>query len=152
MHQRASSPTHRLHMRLCKSLLRTAPRCKQSEPLDVGTRPHLPVVVERRVNWTVSAMIFVFSRNGHELLVRMLLLGRIIRLTFLEVRSKPYDAVSDTLHNYDQDALTFPSPTLVSQRLPRVRDQLFATKSLRKMYRLTKLRNLPYSLSHTSNN
>lgn len=98
---------------------------------NAGTKPHLPVVVERRVNWTVSAMVLVLSRDRHELLVRMFLLGRIICLAFFEVRSKPYDTISDTLHSYDQDALTFPSPPLVSQRLPRIRDQQFATTPLR---------------------
>lgn len=64
--------------------------------------PHLPVIIERCVNGTATAMVLVFGRNRHELLVWVFLLWRIIRLALLEVRGKSYSMVSNVESSFDK--------------------------------------------------
>lgn len=67
---------------------------------------------------TIGAVVLILGRNRHELLVRVLLLWRIIRLALLEVWSKSYVVVSDVEHSCDSLCFTFPAPTFVTQRFP----------------------------------
>lgn len=67
---------------------------------------------------TTAAMVLILGSNGHELLVRVLFLGRIIRLMFLEVWSKSYLMVSDVEHSYDKLCLpSQPQPLLPKDSL-----------------------------------
>jgi hypothetical protein len=81
-------------------------------------KSHLPVIVERCVDRTVSAVILILGCNWHELLIRMFLLRRIICLAFLEVRRESCNTVNNGKYSHEQIALTFPSPSFVAQRFP----------------------------------
>lgn len=83
---------------------------------------YLVVVVERRVDWAICAMVLVFGSNGHILLVRVFGLWWVICLVLLEVWSHtlpaPYSQECDQLLRLSGPALAL--TPLVAQRLPSI--------------------------------